>query len=131
MWSAYAPFAMPTGSLGFTLADRFGAKSIPCSVPGCTRTWIQMSGKGAKRGGRLVTDENDPTARMCDPCREKFQSTSDVQRPCARPGCTGTWTWTVKEQMAAYATKQPPPERQCDEDNAKLAGRAHEDLPCA
>ena len=90
-----------------------------------------MSGKGAKLGGRLVTDENDPTARMCDPCREKFQSTSDVQRPCARPGCTGTWTWTAKEQLTAFATKQPPPDRLCDDDNAKLASLSNKDLPCA
>lgn len=122
---------MPTGSLGFTLADRLGAKSIPCSVPGCTRTWIQMSGKGAKLGGRLITDESDPTARMCDPCREKFQATSDVQRSCARPGCSGTWTWTAKEQMTAFATKQPPPDRLCDEDNAKLAALSNKDLPCS
>ena len=90
-----------------------------------------MSGKGAKLGGRLITDENDPTARMCDPCREKFQSTSDVQRACARPGCSGTWTWTAKEQMTAFATKHPAPDRLCDEDTAKLATLSNKDLPCS
>jgi hypothetical protein len=121
---------MPTGSLGFTLADRLGAKSIPCAVSGCTRTWIQMTGKSAKLGGRTITDESDPTARMCDPCREKFQSTSDVQRTCARPGCGHTFTWTAKEQMTAFATRQPPPDRLCDEDSAKMATLSNREIPC-
>jgi hypothetical protein len=119
------------GSLGFTLADRLGAKSIPCSVRGCTRTWIQMSGKGAKLGGRAGSDLSDPTSTMCDPCREKFASTVDVQRVCARPGCGATWTWSAAEQMSAFATKQAPPDRLCEADNAKLAGLTNREIPCS
>lgn len=90
-----------------------------------------MSDKSAKLGGRTVTDESDPTARMCDPCREKFQATSDVQRTCARPGCGGKWTWTAKEQMTAFATRQAPPDRLCDDDTAKLATLTNKELPCS
>ena len=46
---------------------------------------------------------------MCDPCREKYAKTKDVERACDRPGCSGTWTWTVAQQMEAFATKRPPP----------------------
>src|SRR4029078_10346221 len=81
------------GLAGFTLADRLGAKSSPCSVSGCTRTWLSMtSAKGAKLGGRGAPDPKDPASSMCDPCREAFAKTKDVERPCDRPGCTGTST---------------------------------------
>jgi len=90
-----------------------------------------MSGKGAKLGGRTVSDTTDPTSTMCDPCREKFASAVDVQRVCARPGCGATWTWTAAEQMSAFATKQPPPDRLCDADNAKLAGLTNREIPCS
>ena len=103
------------GSLGFTLADRLGAKSLPCSVPGCTRTWISLagSGKGLKLGGRSAPDPNDPASAMCDPCREKFASLRDAERACARPGCDGTWTWSADAQLKAFATKQQPPTVLC------------------
>jgi len=119
------------GSLGFTLADRLGAKSIPCSVPGCSRTWIQMAGNGAKLGGRGAGNDADPTSRMCDPCRDKFRTTADVQRRCARPGCAGTWTWTAAEQMTAFASKQPPPDRLCDDDTRKMAALTNKEIPCS
>jgi hypothetical protein len=122
---------MAMGSLGFTLADRLGAKSIPCTVPGCSRTWIQMAGNGAKLGGRGAGNDADPTSRMCDPCREKFRTTADVQRRCARPGCAETWTWTAAEQMTAFASKQPPPDRLCDEDTRKMAALTNKEIPCS
>ena len=92
----------PMGSLGFTLADRLGAKSLPCSVHGCTRTWISLagSGKGLKLGGRAAPDPNDPSSAMCDPCREKFaQPARRGARLRSRPGCDGTWTWPAAAQL--------------------------------
>jgi hypothetical protein len=119
------------GTLGFTLADRLGAKSIPCSVPGCSRTWIQMAGNSAKLGGRPAASDSDPTSRMCEPCRDKFRATSDVERRCARPGCTGTWTWTAAEQMTAFASRQPPPDRLCDDDTRRMATLTNREIPCS
>src|SRR5262245_14973418 len=67
------------GLAGFTLADRLGAKSSPCTVPGCTRTWISMaSAKGAKLGGRGAANASDPASSMCDPCRDAYAKTKDV-----------------------------------------------------
>ena len=118
-------------SMGFTLADRLGAKSIPCAVAGCSRTWIQMTGKGAKLGGRTAGDDSDPASKMCEPCRDKFRALSDAERPCDRPGCTSTWTWTVQAQLEAFATRRSPPPHLCAEDEAKLAALADRQIPCS
>jgi hypothetical protein len=119
------------GSLGFTLADRLGAKSVPCSVSGCSRTWLQMTGKGAKLGGRSEGNDQDPSSRMCELCREKFQTLSEAQRPCDRPGCSATWTWSIQAQLEAFATRRQPPTHLCAEDEAKLAGLTDRQMPCS
>ncbi|HVU49150.1 MAG TPA: hypothetical protein VHL80_00600 [Polyangia bacterium] len=125
-------------SLGFTLADRLGAKSLPCSVPGCTRTWISMAGAGASKngkslnlGGRGAAKPDDPASSMCDPCREKLAKTRDQERGCDRPGCTGKWTWPVAAQLEAFATKRPPPQGLCAEDEQKLANLEDKPVPCS
>jgi hypothetical protein len=118
------------GSLGFTLADRLGAKSVPCSVSGCSRTWIQMTGKSAKLGGRTEGNDSDPTSKMCDACRDKFRTLVDAQRPCDRSTCELTWTWDVQAQLEAFATRRPPPHRLCAADEAKLALLNDRQVPC-
>jgi hypothetical protein len=139
------------GSLGFTLADRLGAKSLPCSVHGCTRTWISMagaalggqsqgkdkagqqgkSGKGLQLGGRGAANPSDPASSMCDPCRDKLTKTHDQERACDRPGCTGTWTWPVAAQMEAFATKRPAPQSLCANCEQKLTTLEDRPVPCS
>jgi hypothetical protein len=124
------------GSLGFTLADRLGAKSLPCSVPGCTRTWISMAGtskqgKNLNLGGRGAANPSDPASSMCDPCRDKLAKTRDQERACDRPGCTGKWTWSVAAQMEAFATKRTAPQGLCADDEAKLAALEDKPVPCS
>ncbi len=68
---------------------------------------------------------------MCDPCREAYAKTKDVERPCNRPGCTGTRTWSVAQQMEAFATKRPPPAGLCADDERRLAALADKNIPCA
>src|SRR5436305_9936162 len=121
------------GSLGFTLADRLGAKSLPCSVRGCTRTWISLagSGKGLKLGGRSAPDPNDPSSGMCDPCRDKFAGLRDAELACARPDCSHTWTWSVAEQLTAFATKEAAPTRLCADCEQRLASLEDKPIPCA
>jgi hypothetical protein len=117
---------------GFTLADRLGAKSSPCSVVGCARTWISLaSAKGAKLGGRGAADPSDPASSMCDPCRQVFAKATDVLRPCDRPGCEGKWTWLAAEQVAAAANNRKPPHRLCDGCEEKLSALSDRPLPCA
>src|SRR5579862_6560038 len=130
------------GSLGFTLADRLGAKSLPCSVPGCTRTWISMAGasvgqkqkkngKGLDLGGRGAATADDPASSMCDPCRDKLAKTHDQERACDRPGCAGKWTWPVAAQLAAFATKGQPPKSLCADCEQKLEALEDKPVPCS
>jgi hypothetical protein len=129
------------GSLGFTLADRLGAKSLPCSVPGCARTWISMAGAGGnkngkgltslKLGGRGAASPDDPASSMCDPCRDKLAKTRDQERACDRPGCTRTWTWPVAAQLEAFANKRPAPQGLCGDCEQKLAALEDKPVPCS
>jgi hypothetical protein len=116
---------------GFTLADRLGAKSSPCSVPGCARTWISMaSGKGAKLGGRGAADPADPASSMCDPCRQVYGKATDALRPCDRPGCQGTWAWPALDQVEAAANNRRPPQRLCASCEDKLGQLSDQPLAC-
>ena len=47
------------------------------------------------------------------------------QVPCSNDGCSGTWTWTAAEQIAAYG--QSPPRRECD----RCAGTSAMEVRCA
>ena len=112
----------------FTLADRLGAKSLPCRVPGCTRTWIQLSSKAFGLGG--ASEGDDATAGMCEPCREKSRRLHDTERKCDRPGCTGTWTWTASAQLEAFAADRPAPKQLCAECKSLLDSLEDKDIAC-
>ena len=100
------------GLAGFTLADRLGAKSSPCSVPGARAPGSRSpaarapSSAGAARPIRTI-----PPRRCAIPCREKFARRDGRRaRPAIGPGCDGTWTWPrdgaargVRHQAAAAA----------------------------
>jgi hypothetical protein len=116
---------------GFTLADRLGAKTVPCRVSGCTRTWIQLSNKALALGGGSDVDPKDPTAGMCEPCRNKWKTIRDLERACERPGCENTWTWPAAAQLQAFATRRPPPRGLCAECEGKLAALDTKEVPCA
>jgi len=68
---------------------------------------------------------------MCDPCRDAFAKAKDTERPCDRPGCSGTWTWNVMEQMEAFANKRQPPAGLCADDEGRLAALSDKSVPCA
>ena len=89
------------------------------------------SAKGAKLGGRGAANPADPSSSMCDPCRETYAKAKDAERPCDRPGCSGTWTWTVTQQMEAFATKRPAPTGLCADDERRLGELADKTVPCA
>ncbi len=116
---------------GFTLADRLGTKTLPCRVEGCTRTWLQLGSKALALGGGAVVDPSDPGAGMCEPCKKKLASLTDKQRRCDVPGCNGTWTWTVKDQLEAFAAHRAPPKNMCASCEQKLASLEDKQIPCA
>ena len=119
---------MPAGK--FTLADRLGAKSVPCCVPGCTRTWIQLSNKAFGLAGQAPT-AGDPTEGMCEQCRNKFRTLQDVLRPCDRKGCPVKWTWPVMAQLEAFATQRPAPKHLCADCQNLLDSLQDREIPCA
>ena len=120
---------MPAGK--FTLADRLGAKSVPCRVSGCNRNWIQLSNKAFGLAGSTAPEAGDPTEGMCDPCRAKFRSLKDSVRSCDRKGCTGTWIWPVQDQLEAFAANRPAPKHLCTDCQTLLNSLQDKEIPCA
>ena len=114
----------------FTLADRLGAKSLPCRVPGCTRTFIQLSSK-AFGLGRAASDGDAGPEGMCEPCREKSRRVQDMERKCDRPGCEGTWTWTAAAQLEAFANDRPAPKQLCTACQSLLDTLEDKQIPCS
>ena len=114
----------------FTLADRLGAKSLPCRVPGCTRTFIQLSSKAFSLGPG-TSDGDGASEGMCEPCREKSRRIHDLERKCDRPGCTGTWTWTAAAQLEAFANDRPAPKHLCAACQSLLDTLEDKEIPCA
>lgn len=116
---------------GFTLGELLGAKTVPCRVRGCTRTWADLTGSkalpAAATPGNAASGE---TAGMCEPCAKKFAATRDEQRACDRPGCTGTWTWSRQEQLEGWVAKRPPPRRLCASCAEQLAGLQPKEVAC-
>ncbi|MEP6652799.1 MAG: hypothetical protein ABJA82_05545 [Myxococcales bacterium] len=90
-----------------------------------------MAGKVSKLGGRSEGNDSDPASKMCEPCRDKFRTLSEAQRPCDRPGCASTWTWSVQAQLEAFATRRSPPPHLCAEDEAKLSALVDRQIPCS
>jgi hypothetical protein len=115
----------------FTLADRLGAKSVPCRVPGCSRTWIQLSNKALGLPGGEALAAGDPTEGMCDPCRDKFRTLKDAQRPCDRKGCGGSWLWPKEAQLEAFAAQRPAPKHLCEDCQKLLDSLQDKEVPCA
>jgi len=113
----------------FTLADRLGAKSLPCRVPGCTRTWIQLSNKAFVLG-QGASEGDASTEGMCEPCREKSRRVHDAERRCDRPGCTNTWTWTAAAQLEAFAADRPAPKHLCTDCQSLLDTLEDKEIAC-
>ena len=122
-------------TLGFTLADRLGARTVPCKVAGCTRTWVQLGGKalalGRKGGDKGAASGDDPGAGMCEPCKTKLASLTEKQRRCEIPGCHNTFPWSVQAQLEAFATHKPPPRGICTSCETRLEGLQDKEAACA
>jgi hypothetical protein len=67
---------------------------------------------------------------MCDPCREKFRSVKDVQRPCDRKGCSGSWLWSKDAQLEAFAAQRPAPKHLCEDCQKLLDSLQDKEVAC-
>ena len=98
------------GLAGFTLADRLGAKSSPCSVQGCTRTWISIAG-GQGRQARRPRRGRPGRSRVVDVrsrAARSSRASRDAQRPCDRArAATEPGPGPPTAQLEAFATKRP------------------------
>jgi hypothetical protein len=121
-------------TLGFTLADRLGARTVPCKVAGCSRTWVQLGGKALALGkttGGSSSSADEAGAGMCEPCKKKLSTLADKQRRCEIPGCHNTFTWPVKDQLEAFAQHKQPPRGLCASCDARLATLEDQEAACS
>jgi len=108
---------------GFTLGDRLGAKTVDCRVRGCKRTWLDLSSSPTFGGG-------SGNEGLCDPCKKKLPSLKDLDEPCARTGCTGTWKLDREAQIELFATGRPTPRALCASCEDELAALTPKELDC-
>ncbi len=109
---------------GFTLGDRLGAKTVDCRVRGCKRTWLDLS-SSPTFGGASGKSEG-----LCDPCKKKVSTLKDLDEPCARTGCTGTWKLDREAQLELFATGRPTPRALCASCEGELAALTPKELAC-
>lgn len=121
---------------GFTLADRLGAKSVPCRVAGCTRTRVELPGTlgQAARGRSAPAAEAADGATdkgLCEPCRKKRASLKDEERSCDRPGCDGKWSLSAEAQLTAWVRHEPAGKGLCARCESELATLSEKEIACA
>ena len=73
--------------------------SGPAAGPSCKRTWTDKRGAQLARAVRGKT--GDPYPHYCAECEKELGELEDRQVPCKTDHCTGTWTWTSAQQLAA------------------------------
>lgn len=47
------------------------------------------------------------SARMCEECFATLNTLNDIELPCSKPGCDGTWIWNRYQQLEAMHSKNP------------------------
>ncbi len=101
-------------------------KTVPCSKPGCTGTWVwnRYQQLEAYAQGR----ENQQPRGFCESCRSEMQGKGDIPQPCRIKGCTNTWNWTKRMQMESKDGKAP--RRLCDDCFRILSTLQDQELPC-
>jgi len=112
----------------------FGAiadRQVRCRTSGCKKTWTWTR---SDQLDACLAGKPAPKAphRMCDSCISTYQSLKDVERPCRRSGCKGTWLDKRGGQLArAVRGKTGDPYPQYCENCAKEIGDLEDrQLPC-
>jgi hypothetical protein len=80
----------------------FGAiadREVRCRTSGCKKTWTWSR---SDQLDACLAGKPTPKAphRMCESCATTFSTLKDVERPCRRSGCKGTWTDKRGGQLA-------------------------------
>src|SRR5262249_26339221 len=77
------------------IADR----EVRCRASGCKKTWTWTR---SDQLDACLAGKPAPKAphRMCESCHALYQNLKDVERPCRRSGCKGTWLDKGGAQLA-------------------------------
>jgi hypothetical protein len=77
------------------IADR----EVRCRTSGCKKTWTWSR---SDQLDACMAGQPPPKAphRMCESCLQIYQGLRDVERPCRRAGCKGTWIDKRGAQLA-------------------------------
>jgi hypothetical protein len=117
-----------------TCEAAFGAiadRQVRCRTSGCKKTWTWTR---SDQLDACLAGKPPPKAphRMCDSCISIYQALKDVERPCRRSGCKGTWLDKRGGQLArAVRGKTGDPYPQYCETCAKEIGDLEDrQLPC-
>ncbi len=105
-------------------------KTVPCAVPGCTRSSV-FSRRAQLLAGAPEVEPPLPTQR-CGQCEGVFRKLKDRPVRCGINGCDNKWTWPALEQIEAYAHGLPndPPRRMCDKCKADFGAIADREVRC-
>jgi lysophospholipase L1-like esterase len=70
---------------------------------------------------------------MCDECYAKFMALEDIQLPCTKPDCEGTWTWNrfqqLEHQLGGRSADRPP-RGLCDGCREEMRQGEDQEIPC-
>jgi hypothetical protein len=112
----------------------FGAiadREVRCRTSGCKKTWTWSR---SDQLDACLAGKPPPKAphRMCESCNAIYRTLQDVERPCRRAGCKGTWIDKRGGQLARAVrgkTGDPYPQycENCSKDIVELEDRQ---LPC-
>jgi len=100
----------------------FGAiadREVRCRTSGCKKTWTWSR---SDQLDACLAGKPTPKAphRMCESCAGIYRTLQDIERPCRRAGCKGTWIDKRGGQLArAVRGKTGDPYPQYCEDCAK------------
>jgi hypothetical protein len=109
------------------LADR----DVRCRTSGCKQTWVWSR---YDQLDACVADKQPPKApsRMCQRCFDLWSTLKDVERPCRRSHCKGTWMDKRGAQLARAVrgkTGDPYP-RLCSNCEKELGELEDREIPC-
>jgi len=106
-------------------------RDVRCRTSGCKKTWVwsRSDQLDACHAGKPAPKA---PARMCATCFDSFSGLKDVERPCRRSACKGTWTDKRGAQLARHVrgkTGDPYP-RYCGECEKELGDLQDREISC-
>jgi hypothetical protein len=109
------------------IADR----EVRCRASGCKNTWTWSR---SDQLDACLAGKPAPKAphRMCERCHGIYQTLKDVERPCRRAGCKGTWLDKRGAQLARAVrgkTGDPYPQY-CENCEKELGDLDDRQVPC-